>query len=200
MNCSAAGANCNGKFFGHVTSMRMSRTPDQRVYGSGSYDAYSFGNCYVSLGAPDGEDFAFTKCDAEGKFEFNNIPSGDLRVTVFDQWNDLLVDGLSTPIKSATSGRERAMRVAWKFPSRSGARISTVASSSIRTGTVFRRRRSRACPWCRTTSGIAMAATWVQQHRSRRQRGIQRSLSVPELAGGRYRQRALQADGCARRL
>ncbi len=100
--CAAAGS-CSGNFYGKVTATRMSRTPDQRVYSSGSNDAYSFTQCYVGMGAPDSEDFAFTKCDPEGNFEFTGIPSGNLRVTVFDQWNDLLVDGLSTPIKAASA-------------------------------------------------------------------------------------------------
>ena len=97
-------ADCTGNFYGMVTNTRMSRTPDQRVYSSGSYDSYSFAQCYVSLGAPDSDDFAFTKCNPDGTFAFNNIPLGNLRVTVFDQWNDLLVDGLSTPIKAASTG------------------------------------------------------------------------------------------------
>ncbi|WP_244617332.1 choice-of-anchor Q domain-containing protein [Sulfurimicrobium lacus] len=101
--CAAAG-NCTGNFYGMVTSTRMSRTPDQRVYSSGSYDAYSFAQCYVSLGAPDSDDFAFTKCNPDGTFSFTGIPLGNLRVTVFDQWNDLLVDGLSTPIKAVSTG------------------------------------------------------------------------------------------------
>ena len=41
---------------------------------------------------------------AEGKFEFTGIPEGNFKITVFDQYNDLLVDGLSTPI-STTTGR-----------------------------------------------------------------------------------------------
>jgi hypothetical protein len=97
------GTSCTRNFYGQVTALRMSRTPDQRVYSSGSYDAYSFTQCYVSLGAPDSADFAFTKCNDDGTFEFLGIPAGNLRVTVFDQWNDLLVDGLSTPITN-TSG------------------------------------------------------------------------------------------------
>lgn len=96
--------NCTGNFYGMVTNTRMSRTPDQRVYSSGSYDSYAFAQCYVSLGGPDTDDFAFTKCNPDGTFAFNNIPLGNLRVTVFDQWNDLLVDGLSTPIKAVSSG------------------------------------------------------------------------------------------------
>lgn len=102
--CAKAGSNCTGNFYGMVTSTRMSRTPDQRVYSSGSYDAYSFAQCYVSLGAPDTDDFAFAKCNPDGTFQFNNIPLGNLRVTVFDQWNDLLVDGLSTPVKAVSTG------------------------------------------------------------------------------------------------
>jgi len=90
---------CTATINGLVTGLRMSRTPDQRVYSSGSYDMYSFAQCYVSLGAPDSADFAFTKCNPDGTFQFTGIPHGNMKVTVFDQWNDLLVDGLSTPIK-----------------------------------------------------------------------------------------------------
>ena len=44
----------------------MSRTPDQRIYSSGNYDAYSFTQGYVCLGPPDRADFAFAKCDPDG--------------------------------------------------------------------------------------------------------------------------------------
>src|SRR5215472_9688070 len=93
------GSNCKNSVTGKVTTERMSRTPDERLYSSGSYDSFSFTQCYVSLGDPDGEDFAFTKCNADGTFTLNNMPDGDWRVTTFDQWNDQLVDGLSTPIR-----------------------------------------------------------------------------------------------------
>ncbi|MEN6587579.1 MAG: Ig-like domain-containing protein [Sulfuricella sp.] len=94
-----ANQTCTATINGMVTGLRMSRTPDQRVYSSGSYDTYSFAQCYVSLGSPDAADFAFTKCNPDGTFQFTGIPKGNMKVTVFDQWNDLLVDGLSTPIK-----------------------------------------------------------------------------------------------------
>ena len=55
----------------------------------------------MSFGDPDGEDFAFTKCDADGTFTLSGLPDGDWRITVFDQWNDMLVDGLSTPVRLA---------------------------------------------------------------------------------------------------
>jgi hypothetical protein len=98
--CASEGVVCNNTVTGKVTTERMSRTPDQRLYSSGSRDSLSFTQCYASLGDPDGEDFAFTKCDADGNFTFQNmIPPGDWRITLFDQWNDQIVDGLSTPVR-----------------------------------------------------------------------------------------------------
>src|SRR5271166_1009955 len=97
---------CNNTITGKVTGERLSRTPDERLYSSGSHDTYYWSQCYVSFGDPDGEDFAFTKCNGDGTFTLSGLPAGDWRVTVFDQWNDLLVDGLSTPvgIAGSTSG------------------------------------------------------------------------------------------------
>jgi hypothetical protein len=90
--------NCGNTVTGMVTTERMSRTPDQRLYSSGDNSSFSFTQCYVSLGDADGEDFAFTKCNPDGTFSLTGIPDGTWRVTVFDQWNDMLVDGLSTPV------------------------------------------------------------------------------------------------------
>src|SRR5207237_8818903 len=86
---------------GIVTTERMSRTPDERLFGSGTNNSFAFTQCYVSFGDPDGEDFAFTKCNSDGTFTLTGLPDGDWRVTVFDQWNDMLVDGLSTPVRLA---------------------------------------------------------------------------------------------------
>jgi hypothetical protein len=91
-------SSCTNEVKGLVTTARMSRTPDERLYGSGTRDAYSFTQCYASLGDPDGAEFAFTKCDSDGKFDFTGIPSGNWKLTVFDQWNDQVVDGISMPI------------------------------------------------------------------------------------------------------
>ncbi len=93
------GANCTNSIKGLVTTERMSRTPDERLYSSGDNSSFSFTQCYVSFGDPDGEDFAFTKCNADGSFTLSDLPDGDWRITVFDQWNDMLVDGLSTPVR-----------------------------------------------------------------------------------------------------
>jgi hypothetical protein len=94
--------NCIYSIKGRVVGEHLSRTPDERLYGTGSHDAFSWSQCYVSFGDPDGEDFAFTKCNADGTFEIDNLPSGSWRVTTFDQWNDALVDGLSTPVGLGT--------------------------------------------------------------------------------------------------
>src|SRR3989440_448538 len=93
------GTNCHNTVTGTVTTERMSRTPDERLYSSGDNSSFAFTQCYVSLGDPDGEDFAFTKCDSNGQFTLSGLPDGDWRITVFDQWNDMLVDGLSTPVR-----------------------------------------------------------------------------------------------------
>jgi hypothetical protein len=100
------GLACNNEIKGTVTMARMSRSPDQRLYGSGTGDAFAFTQCYASLGDPDGADFAFTKCqivtDANGNtqraFDFTGIPAGNWKITLFDQWNDQIVDGISTPV------------------------------------------------------------------------------------------------------
>ena len=76
-----ASTTCDNSVTGTVTAIRMSRTPDERLYSSGSRDSFAFTQCYVSLGDPDGEDFAFTKCDANGQFTLSGLPSGTWRIT-----------------------------------------------------------------------------------------------------------------------
>jgi hypothetical protein len=94
---------CTNTIKGIVTGEHLSRTPDERLYSTGTHDAFYWTQCYVSFGDPDGEDFAFTKCNGDGTFSLSGLPPGDWRVTVFDQWNDGLVDGLSTPIGITTA-------------------------------------------------------------------------------------------------
>jgi hypothetical protein len=88
---------CTNTIDGQVNIQRLSRIPDERLYPSGSHDALAWTQCWVSLGDPDGEDFMFTKCDANGNFKFSNVPGGNWRLTIGDQWNDQIIDGLSTP-------------------------------------------------------------------------------------------------------
>src|SRR5438876_8675934 len=103
---SVSGSGCTNTLTGFVSTERMSRTPDERLYGSGTGDSFAFTQCYVSVGDPDGEDFAFTKCDGSGHFTLSGLPNGDWRLNVFDQWNDMLVDGLSTPVPLTGSGAD----------------------------------------------------------------------------------------------
>ncbi len=98
VNVTLPAPNCVNEVKGKVTMERMSRTPDERLYSSGSHDAMAWTQCYISVGDPDGEDFAFTFCGADGTFDIKGLPTGDWRLTAFDEWNDLIVDGLSTPI------------------------------------------------------------------------------------------------------
>ena len=88
---------CVNTIDGQVNMQRLSRIPDERLYPSGSHDALAWTQCWVSLGDPDGEDFMFAKCDANGNFKFSGVPGGNWRLTVGDQWNDQIIDGLSTP-------------------------------------------------------------------------------------------------------
>jgi hypothetical protein len=97
------GQTCNATVKGQVTGSRMSRPSDERLYGSGSRDTFGYTQCYASLGTPDGGDFSFAKCDEDGKFTLNHIPAGDWRLTIFDQWNDQIVDGISTPVRVGVS-------------------------------------------------------------------------------------------------
>jgi hypothetical protein len=87
---------CTNTIDGQVDVERLSRIPDERLYASDSRDALTWTQCWVSLGDPDGEDFMFTKCDANGNFRFTNVPGGNWRLTIGDQWNDQIIDGLST--------------------------------------------------------------------------------------------------------
>ena len=43
-------------------------------------------------------DFEFAKCDGDGNFTFTSLPKGNWKLTIFDQWNDQIVDGISTPV------------------------------------------------------------------------------------------------------
>ena len=98
--------NCTNTVTGKVTGERLSRPPDERLYSSGSRDAFYWTQCWVSLGDTDGEDFMFTKCDANGNFTLNGVPSGNWRITIGDQWNDQIIDGLSTPVGVPTGNNQ----------------------------------------------------------------------------------------------
>jgi hypothetical protein len=123
--------NCNNALTGKVTGERLSRTPDERLYSSGSHDTFYWTQCYVSFGDPDGEDFAFTKCNSDGTFTLTGLPDGDWRVTVFDEWNDLLVDGLSTPVGLAGGTAGGAITVAAESGTTATVTMSSTAGLKV---------------------------------------------------------------------
>ena len=43
---------------------------------------------------PTAEDFALGTCDGDGNVTFTNMPNGTFKIAVFDQWNDIMLDGL----------------------------------------------------------------------------------------------------------
>ena len=91
--------DCSHTLTVNVSNNHMSRTPDQRTFSSGTYDHYNFTTCYVSVGPADAEDFAFQKCgiadpSKPGTVIFPNMPNGTYKIAVFDQWNDIMLDGL----------------------------------------------------------------------------------------------------------
>ncbi len=102
--CQGASSGCTNTVTGSVTTTRMSRTPDERLYSSESFDQFAFTQCYASIGDPTGEEFAFAKCDSTGKFTFTGIPNGSWKVSIFDKWNEMVIDGITTPISLTGSG------------------------------------------------------------------------------------------------
>src|SRR4029077_11578527 len=98
--------NCTNTVTGKVTGESLSRPPDERLYSSGSRGVFYWTQCWVILGDTDGEDFMFTKCDANGNFTLNGVPSGNWRITIGDQWNDQIIDGLSTPVGVPTGNNQ----------------------------------------------------------------------------------------------
>jgi hypothetical protein len=112
----AGGGSCDATLTGKITGVHMSRTPDERLYSTGTRDTFAYTQCYVSLGSPDGAEFGFTKCADDGTFSLTGVPRGDWKITVFDQWNDQIVDGISTPVRisSATVDLGDVAVHAWK--------------------------------------------------------------------------------------
>jgi hypothetical protein len=112
LNTGTNGKNlgCGNTLVVEVTNTHMARTPDQRTFDSGSYDHYAFTQCYVSVGPADGEDFAFQKCELKTESDgsthayarFDKMPPGTFKMTVFDQWNDIMLDGLVGTVEIGT--------------------------------------------------------------------------------------------------
>jgi hypothetical protein len=93
---------CTNSLTVEITNNHMSRSPDQRTFDSGTSDHYAFTQCFVSVGPADAEDFAFQPCVTTTGTDmkphtfatFTGMPPGTFKMTVFDQWNDIMLDGL----------------------------------------------------------------------------------------------------------
>jgi hypothetical protein len=105
--CSAAGAPpCHNTVKGQTVNLHQGRSPDERLFTSAvfpqgdprNYAMFNYTQCFATLGDTDGLTFALAKCDPDGNFTFTGIPDGNWAVTVFDMWDDLLVDGSSRSI------------------------------------------------------------------------------------------------------
>jgi hypothetical protein len=120
---------CTLTIQGKITTERMSRTPDERLYSSGSHDQFAWTQCYISVGDPDGEDFAFAYCSADGTFKITGLPAGNWRVTTFDEWNDILVDGLSTPVGLTVNSGTGNLNCAGPATSKTVCDLGDIASS-----------------------------------------------------------------------
>ena len=151
------GVTCNNTVKGHVTTARMSRPPDERLYGSGSRDSFAFTQCYASLGDPDGGDFAFVKCDPDGNFNFTGIPAGNWKLTIFDQWNDQIVDGIATPSDWPAKVARPWIWERLRFTS--GRPTSTPGPLSTSTEMAFHRIQNPGQRWFPRTFASATAAS-----------------------------------------
>ena len=100
------GVVCNNVISGQVSNLHMARPPNEYLSDSSvnplgdpvNYQSLAHTQCFISLGDPDGETFAFTKCDQNGNFTFPPVPDGDYALVAFDQWLDLIVDGTSKSV------------------------------------------------------------------------------------------------------
>ena len=61
---------------------------------------------------PTARRIGLAKCDPNGNFSFTNLPDGNYGAVVFDQWNDIILDGSSHAVNLAGGQTQNPM-----FPS-----------------------------------------------------------------------------------
>ena len=93
------GSDCTHEVKGHVSTARMSRTPDERLYGSGTHDSL---RVHPVLRQPGRSGRRRLRCSPSAMtMETSTSPEflrGNWKITTFDQWNDQVVDGITTPV------------------------------------------------------------------------------------------------------
>src|ERR1700746_4092998 len=112
-------APCRNHIKGQITNLHQARSPNEQLYSASvfasgdprNYAMLGYTTCYVALGDSDGATIALTKCDPNGNFNFDNvnangIPDGNYGIVVFDQWDDIIVEGSSRAV-TVTGGITR---------------------------------------------------------------------------------------------
>ena len=143
---------------GMVTTERMSRTPDERLYSSGRLRQLSRSPSATSaLAIRTAKTSRSPSAMPMAPSTLTGLPDGNWRITIFDQWNDMLVDGLSTPVIAYPAAQPTDMGADCHQPV-AGEHLHH-APSSTRTATAFARTASTGLRWSRPTSGSATAAS-----------------------------------------
>jgi hypothetical protein len=88
---------------GKVTNQHMSRPSDVRLWDSGSYDLLSSTTCQVALNSQGGTGaaMAIARCDKDGNFVLNNVPSGSYEIAVWDEWLDQIIQTTAVTVDTA---------------------------------------------------------------------------------------------------
>ena len=71
-----SGSSCNNTVTGNATTERMSRTPDERLYSSGSHDSFYWTQCYASLGDPGRGRLRLHQVRRKGSLQIHGHSSG----------------------------------------------------------------------------------------------------------------------------
>ena len=116
-------APCRNHIKGQVSNLHQARSPNEQLYSggvfpqgnAGNYAMLNYTNCYAALGDSDGATIALAKCDPDGNFNFDTVnasgvPDGNYGLVVFDQWDDIIVDGSSRAV-NVTGGQTMTLSV-----------------------------------------------------------------------------------------
>lgn len=78
----------------------------------------------AAIGDSDGATIGLAKSDPNGNFSFTNLPDGNYGVVIFDQWNDIILDGSSHAVNLA-GGQTRSCSPSFTWPAHLFSRVYT---------------------------------------------------------------------------
>ena len=164
-----------------------------------SHDSFDWTQCYVSFGDPDGEDFAFTKCDANGTFTLTGLPDGQL---AGDGVRPVERHAGRRPVDAGRPRRGQPSRARARIqpatstwatsPTTSGRPTSTPAPSSTTTRTASRKRPRPEFRSSVPRSAIATAASPTTSAPTSPAPPISTDVPAVQLVRGRDRRHPLQ--------